>query len=754
MIYFQIIEHVTFIRPIISPQATVSSLNGLPALQYFLLYDQTTSSKSEKTHLFLNFKAKVNITANLLTNLKFQLQKFVLNTYNRLENAKIILTAKLTFERTVVNSYESQSFNLTNYMRRANSVLDHEAKQFTQNMYLHGDLVLPNNSENMSKIYQLNNYIDFSDVLSTIFLVADRGANHQNVIISENNFKAIVMSIKNIEQKYVKLKISDTQSVFHSILNVVEHQIQSLMIDGDVRFSNKTAIFQIQNKFVHMLNQIEIHNFFNTIVVKSQPNAKKTIEVAGSKTFISEMNISFAHTNEFNKQIQVRDWFSNALRQQRTEKRAEQVMKNSGWQLINTISDNFEVEQIVNGISFSVGNQSSNAMFNQFQTITVSSDISFSSVVKINNKFKSNQLRPCKVQSLSLNTLHLSQSTWDKLGIIGDVKLLKAEQKQGDTLNFLGGALISNADSIVGTDIIFQTITEKILKRVSKESSNRPNTVLVNGINFVEMFNDALLLHNESKHKLASFHCEKHLIAKETFSSGSENFAFGSIVVQLINNVDLKRLDGSIFVGNSYDIYATRRQRILFLHSIETQSVYINRNETVNGVGFEDVYFIYPEISSLRPTISFENFQNLNNQIPIVADLMIDVKSINGFDWNYFIENRFKLKNQLQEVYELFDGYLTFENLILSGDKIKIDQINEVVYDDIVFKILVENQEITGNKQMSLLQIKKPCHAWKVNNFELVSMYARTVLQNHMQVIDKLVIEYPFHLKSISIRVK
>lgn len=705
--------------------------------------------------MFLNFKAEVNVTANLVTNSKLQLQTFVSNTYNRLENAKIKLNAKLTLERAVVNAYESQTFNLTKYMRRANGALVHKAKQFMQNMYLHGDIISPDTTENMSKIHHLNDYIDLSNILSTIFQVADKEANHPTVVISEKDFKAIVISIENIEQKYVKLKKPGTQIVFYNILNVVEHQIRSLMIDGDVRFSSKTAKSQIQNNFVRIINQIEAHSFFNAIVAKSQSNTKKTIEIAGSKTFISEMNISFSHVNEFNKHVQVRDWFSNALRQQRTEKRVEQVLKNSSWQLVDTISDNFEVKQNVNGISFSVSNQSSYAIFNQFQTIELSSDISFSSDVKINNKFNCNQLRPCKVNKLALKTLHISQSTWDKLDLIGDAKLLKAAQNEastGDTFNFLKGALSANADSIVVTDIIFKTNSGKILKRASTESSNRPNAVLVNDINLVEMFNDALLLRNKSEHKLASFHSEKYL--KDTFSSGSENLAFGSNVVQLINDVDLKRLGSSIFNGNSNDIDATPWQRIFFLNNIETQAMYVNKNETINGISFQDVYFIYSEISNMRPAISFQNFLNLNNQIPIVVDLVIDVKSINGFNWNYFIGNRFKLKNQLQEVYELFDGYLTFENLILSGDKVKIDQINEVVYDDIVLKNLVENQEISGNKQISLLQIKKPCHAWKVNSFEFVSMYASTVLQSHMQVIDKLVIKYPFHLKSVSIRVK
>lgn len=54
------------------------------------------------------------------------------------------------------------------------------------------------------------------------------------------------------------------------------------------------------------------------------------------------------------------------------------------------------------------------------------------------------------------------------------------------------------------------------------------------------------------RHKLASFHSEKYITAEETFLSGFENFVFGSFVVQLIIDVDLKRSDSSIFVGSLY----------------------------------------------------------------------------------------------------------------------------------------------------------------------------------------------------------
>lgn len=758
MIYFQIAERTIFIRPIVSPQATLFSLNGFPLLQYFLLYDQTTLSNSEETPLFLNFKAEVSITGNMLTNSKFSLQKFVSNAFNRLENAKIKLNSKLTFERVLVNSVYVQSLNLTRYMRRTSGELVHNAKQYTQSIYLNGDVILTNTSKNMSKIYHLDDYNNLASILTAI--VITDGPKIPCDIISEKIFNASVVSIENIDQIHMIMEnYYDMQSVFHNILNADEYKIQSLIVDGDVHFCNSSAKLKLQNTFARILNLFEADNFFNSVVLKSQSNKQKTIEIAGSKTFISEINISFSHINEFNKQIQVRDWFSHSLRQQRTEKRVEQIIQSSGWQFINTISDNFEIKHTVNGIHFAISsNRSDNAMFtydNQFQTVVIKSDVSFSNDVKITNKFNCNQLRPCEVNNLALNTLHLSQYTWDKLGIIGDVKLLMAELNElsppVDTFNFLEVALTSNADAIIVTDVIFKTnIGRIILNQVNQASLNHPNIALVNNINLVKIFNDAI---TNTIQKTKTF-CEKQLIAKETVCSGSENVVLDSIIVQLINDVDIRSLDSLLFIGSSYDISILPWQRILFLHDIETQAVYVNKNQTINGISFADVYFTYSETLSQRPTISFD----LNNQVRIVADLTIDVKFINGFNWHFFIANGFRLKNRLQlpidrEMHEVFDGFPTFENLILIGDKIKIDQINDAVYDDIFLKNSIEKQQISGNKQMSLLHIKKPSHTWRMNNFEFVSIFTKTISMNHMQLIEKLVIRNPFQLKGISVSV-
>lgn len=751
-------ERIIFIRPIVSPQATISSLNGISLMEYFVLYDQTISSISEIAPLFLNFKAEVSITGNMLTNSKKSMDKLISNTFNRLENAKINLNAKLTLERAIVDSFDSHILNLTRYMRRAKGEQVHNSKQYTQNIYLHGHVILPSTSENMSRIYHLENYSNLAKILTAI-VISDRALKVPCDIISEQKFNASVVSIKNIERSPIIMKKNyyDMQNLFYNILNVDEHKIRSLIIDGDVRW-NSSAELKFPNTFARIINSIEADNFFNSVVLKSQSGKQETIEIAGSKTFISEINILSSHINEFNKQIQIRDWFSHSLRQQRTEKRVKQIIQSSGWQFVNTVSDNFEIKQTVNGIHLAISsNESGSAVFSyDNNNVIITSDISFSNDVRFTNKFNCDQLRPCNVNKLALNTLNLPQSTWDRLGIIGDVKLLMAELNElslpDDTFNFLEVAFTSNADAIVVTDVIFKTnIGRIILNRVDQASSNHPNIISINNIDFVKIFNDAI-----THTQLARFHSGKQLIAKETVCSGLENVLFDSIIVQLINDVDIKSLDRLLFIGSSNDIPILSMQRILFLRDIEVQAVYINESQTLNGITFTDVYFIHSETLSQRPIISFE--ADLNNQVAIVADLAIDVKSINGFNWHFFIKNGFRLRNRLElpidrQIHEIFDGFPTFENLILLGDKMKIDQINDVVFDDIVLKNSNENQQISGNKQMSLLHIKNPSHTWEMNNFELVSIFTKTILLNHMQIVEQLVIRNPFQLKCISISV-
>lgn len=745
--------------------------------------DQSVPMESESSPVFINFKAAVSINGNIFTDVKsnYSIQNMVSNTIGRLENARIKLNAKIIFkERVLVNSFGVQ-MNLTKYMRRTrDTILNADKsgmKRFAQSFNLNGGVILPNTIINSSKIYQLNDYTNLTNALTSLVLI-DTAELISCDLVFEKKFDASDVSLgESIEQNHIPMKNDDVKRVLHNIDNspkncVLETQkdeiqsnsaidcgiIQSLIIHGDVKFIDKKAT----EMNVGTINSFEPSSLFNSIVTKTQ-TSRQTIEISGCKTFMSEMKISFSHVNEFNSQIQIRNWFENSLHQQRTETNVEQIIHSSGWQFNNTIFDNFEIEHSINGVHFAISsNESTNAIFiydNQLKTVVISSDISFSNSVRINSKLSCNRLRPCKVNHLSPSTLHLSQSMWGKLSIVGDVQLIINEQNEPlsplGVFSFLEMAVSSNAGSIIATDPTFRTNTGKItLNRVIQASLNDPDIVLVNGINYINVFNDAITqsnrLPNESEFKLTSLHGEKQLIAKETVCGGSGSLVFGKIIVQMINNVDMQGLDRSLFNRNPHsDISILPWQRILFLQDIMAQVVYANANGTINDVAFADVYFIYSGNVAQRTALSFENIIDSNNQVSsITADVAIDVKSINGFNWNFFIDNRFKLKSRQKLPIDnpIIDGFPTFENLILTGDGVKIDQINDAACDDIVLKNSNKKQQISSYKELSMLHIKKPSHTWKMNNAEFVSTYAQTILLNHMQFVEKLVIRSPFQL--------
>lgn len=760
------VDHIILVRPIESPQATISAINGFPLMQYLLLDDKSILSNSEDTPLFINFKSEVNIKGNLFTDTKsnHSLQKLVSNTIGRLENAQLKLSAKVVFkERLVVNSIDVQ-MSLTEFVRITKDKIFHidgsAKKQYTQSMYLDGDVSVPNISSNNSKIYQLNDYTSLANSLTSLVVVDELAKVSSNTIF-EKNFAASVVLMEDFHSEHgdLPMKYFNVNSLFHDILNARDQRIRSLIVDGNVRFVKKNMDkLKVQSTFSRTLNSFEPDTFFPQIVAKSHTNKQQTIEIGGEKTFISELNILSSHVNEFNKQIQMRNWFANSLRQQRTEKKVEQIIQGSGWQLINTISDNFQIDHTINGIHFAMSsNESSKAMFmhdNQLKTVVITSDISFSNDVRVNSRLDFNELRPCKVSKLAPDTLHLSQLNWEKLDVIGDVKLLKTILNESSSptnvFHFLETTMSSQLNGIIRTDVTFKSnnIGGIFFNRITL---NHPISVLVNGINLDQIFSDAVTQASSGSFQLRSIRSEKQLIAKETACNGPEFILHNSFIVELINDVNLKHLDSQLFNGNQYELSILPWQRILFLHDIVAQAAYVNENQTINGIIFADVYFIYSENLSQRSSISFENLQDINNQVTIVSDAAIDVKNINGFDWHFFIKNRFSLKNRSQlpidkDSHEIVDGFPTFENLILIGDKIQIEQINDAVCEDIVLRNSIETQRILGSKEVPLLHIKKPFHTWKMSDFEFVSTYSKSILLNHLQLIEKLVIKSPFQL--------
>lgn len=738
------------------------------------MYDRADKLPLDGPPLFIYFQAEVNIGGNVFINKHSysQLRRLSADAINRLENAEIILDASAVFkERILVNSLEMQ-IDLNNLILDGLVPFVEKGgkKQFTDSIFLENNMNSQSLSSNTLKIQRFNDYNALPETLNS---VATLDAAEPSILIFEGNFDARLITLKNVNfienhNRNIETKYYNFNETMLSTLNAREQRIQSLVIDGMVRFDYGS----FQTIYLNTLNGLELDRFFELVVSRRPADPRKSIEIGGEKTFISILNAVNVHTNEFNKQIQIRNWIENAFRQQQTEVKMQQIIERSGWQFASIISDNIQIGRLINGIEImarSNQERSNNIIFideNPLGVIKISSDISFSSDVKVDTSGEliSAQLRPCSINHLVSETLWLMQMMWYEMNIIGNVKLLTIKQnvERSRLLSLLKLTFTSSFDESVDTNLIFKISgSEKFsLNRIISPIKEKELTTLINNINLAHIFDDAVIktnIHFDTPTPSTIFRVKKELVAVENICTGTKVFLSDAFFVSLMNNVNSKLTNNTLLYRSEKELFISSWQQLLFIHTPATRAINIENNP-INGVLITDIIFLYSGNSSRSASISFENFKESSELNILDSDTSLNVDIINGMPLEFIIENRSQLLNPSQlsthsiNKPQIVDGFLTFENFILTGGETRIDQINDAVCEDVVFEISDENQHISGYKKITgiypILYIEKPFHTWKINYLELVSTYAKTMLLNHKQTIERIRIKKPHQLKT------
>lgn len=771
--------------PIFTPQITAEFLNEHSAAEYFIL-DKAHQHDITRP-ISIMFKGDVLIKGNLNTSkttLAATLEKLKAEAVPRLGGERVIFAMPITFKNRLIADQAEISLDTSSLVRQSSDVTDihnktdgfnlfsHNVhKHFAQHLFIQDDIVLL--GQNMTKL-TINNFNAHTSLpkrfKSIIFL--EKPQSIAGVVIFNEQLNAntvnVAKFIDNSERDEIHFdKYFDLDQIFSNIFTFGENRIRTLEINGSVHFEND------ENE-IKVLNGIALSKYLAD-VVRNDAN-HSFVEISGKKTFESDVNTESTTANLINNRINPGEWIKNAFRKQSTENAAEQIIGGFNWRIEKLVADNVDINKLNNIQVEPRSDGTSDIIFmddDRSKVINIYSDLSFGNGVRINAQaeLSSTQTRPCNIQPLFDETVHLTQTHLNNVNIGGNVKVLTSDSKSGyltrRTLsNFFENAVLSNSDQDIRTNIVITGSSNQtfVLNRISvaqrDDEINGTSSTLINNVDVAELYIDAVTKTIVSIDGIVQpiiINGNKDFISTDVSCDQSAMISTADAVINTINSVNIVELNNSITSKQSHEIRINSGQKLLFLQSPIIEAMSIEPNHTINGIHVDNIFFVYsPRQNQHSPSLIFDRSETnpfVSNQIYSADSL--EVNLINGMSLKYFIDNRVKLVDASGAAY--FDrpqeviGYLTFENLIIYGNESKVVQINNIDCDDIVLTKSSIEQHISGSKALSAessLYLNKPFHTWSINDIELVPAYSKSINLNQNVTINDISIKYPYQLET------
>lgn len=617
----QEISHTIFVQPPICSQILVAHLNESAIAEYLVLYNKTVFPESDRSPLSIEFQSDVKVSGNVFGehNLITTLQILSGDAISGVNNAEIKLDGTIVFKEHLLANHMHMNLNTDNFGRLSNvlgsTIGNRIQKNFTNSVITFKDIIVSSSNFNSLKIHRLNAHTSFRNNLSSI---QNDGTPQISTMIFEKQMKAASVTWNMDSHFFDKSRHFDFDNILLDLLNMQIHRIRSLIINGNCTFVVRSLNENIQ---INTLNELNFVKYMRGVISKQQKNRQKTVEISGEKALISDVNALSVHTVEFNKHFQIRDWFNDSFRRQRTETKVQQVILSSGWQLADVLTDNLKVQTSINAIEIFPGDKkSANIIFvddNPTNIITIVSDISLSNYAKISadSQLNSIEFRPCIVHSLAPETVYLPQISWYELNIIGNVKVLSSKTEKCGLYCFFQKTMSAKLDEKIDISNTFKLeCREKFsFNRIllsNNSSLNKQNVYnMINNIDLSNIFLDSVMptLTYADWHKQSiNFQSQKEFNGVKVASNGWEANLSQEFLVESINDVIVKDFKESLFYRNSKEILILPRQRLLFLQAPITKAININKQETINGVALIDLCFVYTKRKNLSCSLSFQ----------------------------------------------------------------------------------------------------------------------------------------------------
>lgn len=728
----------------------IEKFNGIKTGQYFFLSDSVdhddASSLSEIEVPQIEFSDHTAIKGNLFSDQFSEtttLQKLTSDAISRLGSTQVNMhNSSIVFkQRLLVNHIKMRSIDTSKLVQKQSSNSMEYAnvvrKQFKR-LIISSNIIMPL-AGMVIKILNLNEHFALQNHLSTLITTLN---DEESATVFVGVCSASFIETTTATP-YVNTVI---QNAFYRV-HEQKQQLEIVIIDSIARFQHTMLSKNIQHIFI--FNGLSFDAYLSHIVLPSAETtnpSRKTLEISGEKSFLSDFYMVFAHILEINKRIETRNWLENGFRQQKSDMYAQQIVNSRGWQFIDVTSDGCWMENEVNDVlvvSSKNNNDrtsSKNIIFIDDQTqntlIIIVSDI-IANNAKINT-MQTTVLRPCDILQLNSRTVDLMHRFWYEINVFGNVKVVYENEKHRrlntsscSPLCFFQKALSTESNENIETNVLN-------LKDIhGKFSFNQIiNNVDINHIDVQSIVLDAVFTSSDvvgttEKTTKISFTALKKFSGTSStsiaFRAKDTYLSTNGFEVNLLNEINVNALNQTLLYkqSTSKEIFVRAWQKFLFFEAPVMK--YIDVKSMINDVNVSAILFAY-----LNQSSSVQFIRNTQQKCQIAY-----VDFLNGISLDYFIDNRMVLQQTSKP--QRSNNYYNIENLILTGEQGKIEQINFISVDEVVLKQSNEKQFITGDKLLlGELLLVKPFHAWKTNNIEIVANFGKTFNRGHKQLIERI----------------
>lgn len=744
------------------------------------MLSEKNESPNQLLPLHLFFAGETTVTGHLTSAEPMSTTLQILSQDAVRRGTRITLSSPITFSGHLLVDEIVMLFDTDQFVHRYRSapLFDSSVrKEFTGIVYIADDLTVSSVESADIIIDNFNDHQSLRNTFDTMILI-DQTQSVGGTLIFDghlfvNNFtvSAFIDNANNNETTPYD-SIFDVNNLLGEIFNLRENRIEYLQLNGNVQF------VQSDRLSIGTFNGLPLTDYLALVV--SQQRSNETIQIFGTKTFASDVTMQIVSVSSFNRQINVDDWMGNSLRLQ-SNPRASQVIDGNGWIIDELITENFEVRGTINGVRMPIQNhpaEFSDVIFidetEQRQPINIWSSLLFMQGIQFGfpSDVSSTRIANCDITKLfGGDSIELTQTNWNSV-IVANAATIpypSASQPTKSISEFFRDAVLSGKDQLIGgsgQNITIKTNRKIIFNRIGTIPTVKSQQPLINGVNLIDLYADAVtktIVSVDGVTQPISIEGKKEFLHEYVLLNGHQTICAANINANNVGGVDIVTLNETLIRQTNDDLVMDDGHKLVFLKSITVERLDIDEQSTINGVTIDDIFFIYDK-TNRTPQIAFAQCDEYNPSsvcVNVLNDL--NLNTVNELSLKYFLENRVRkyIENGAATAdtddMQLISGYLTFDNLIVSGSQTKIDVINDILCDDVVIPAPDDNgeQQINGFKEIvGDLYVYQPFHTWKINGIDVMGSYAKTVFLDQDQTLEQLSIREPYHLDATALTIR
>lgn len=753
-------------------------MNGYAGNDYFILNQQFLASKSAQSRLSVVMN-NVNVRGSLNTNqnVTTALQTLSSEAIRHLDGSVVTIHSSAIFrDRLIVDHLETRidtndfvqrnlSSDATIVNNDSNGLFDKRCrKHFDNKLLVDKNVVLMSAGAGAGDV-TIQKFNQFDDLIKSLDSIVSFDRHHQvqDTVVFNGKLGAGQMAVNNFVD--IPHRNADLNGFLSDVLQLRGNRVRSISINGDATFLANLTDFDGLN--VKMLNDFNVSKHFSGVILKNVDVNAEPVEIHGAKTFKSNLNAQSIKGNMINEMINVNKWQTNTLFNQQTPENLLQFVESERLTFGHITAAHLHASTI-NGVQMRTDQNSTdpsllivNGGQPDNEAIRIKSDIAFSNIVRagVNAYYTTADTKPCDAMALFSDSLQLPQRNWQLLSTSGVCNVFdKARAKHRDSLShYFEMVVLNNTNQTIDSDVSLKCHANERISfakintdKLSGDETPEKKEVLINGINVMKIWNDAIeeksLLLGDQTHPLV-VNGSKQFLSNVVNSAGPLTVITENIPVNTINGINIPEMSRTM-IRRTNEIQLRAGTKIVFLELLSSMGLTISHGKTIGDVSVDNICFVDDPNNVNRPGLSviFDRTSNIKSS-RLHANDGINVNYIEKTSLKSFMDSRAILANATSNLHvrpQSIDGTLTFEHLVLSGSGTNVEKINDVLCKNVILKQSEDKQQITSFKEINgNLILNKPCHAWRINDIEIVPTYTKSIFTDQNLAIDGLTVQNP-----------